>query len=156
MQASGEFGEFFPAALSPWGYNETVAHEYFPLTPEEARKRNYRWEERTQFSKPDSVTTAPDSLQETTDDILTATLTCTETGKGYRIVEPELRFYRTMNTPVPALSPEARHLRRLRMRTPRKLFERKCSKTGKIVWSTYSPERSERVYSEAAYLEALQ
>ena len=30
-----EWGEFFPSSLSPFGYNETVAMEYFPMTREE-------------------------------------------------------------------------------------------------------------------------
>ena len=32
MQKTGEWGEFFPSWMSPFGYNETVASEYFPLT----------------------------------------------------------------------------------------------------------------------------
>jgi len=35
MMKTGEWGEFFPASLSPFGYNETVAQEYFPLSREE-------------------------------------------------------------------------------------------------------------------------
>ncbi|HNG97530.1 MAG TPA: hypothetical protein PLW93_04640, partial [Candidatus Absconditabacterales bacterium] len=31
MQSTGERGEFFHPSLSPFGYNETVAQEYFPL-----------------------------------------------------------------------------------------------------------------------------
>jgi len=27
-------GEFFPASISPFGYNETLAQEYFPQTKE--------------------------------------------------------------------------------------------------------------------------
>ena len=34
MMKTGEWGEFFPATLSPFGYNETVAMEYFPLSRE--------------------------------------------------------------------------------------------------------------------------
>ena len=32
MQDTGERGEFFHPSLSPFGYNETVAQEYYPLT----------------------------------------------------------------------------------------------------------------------------
>ncbi|MDD3302357.1 MAG: hypothetical protein PHN31_02295 [Candidatus Gracilibacteria bacterium] len=32
MQKTGEWGEFFPSSLSPFGYNETLANEYFPLS----------------------------------------------------------------------------------------------------------------------------
>ena len=34
MMKTGEWGEFFPSSLSPFGYNETVAMEYFPLSRE--------------------------------------------------------------------------------------------------------------------------
>ena len=40
-----EWGEFFPASISPFPYNETVAQDYFPLTKEEALKRGYKWRE---------------------------------------------------------------------------------------------------------------
>ena len=36
MKMTGEWGEFFPHEMSPFGYNETVAAEYFPLTRKEA------------------------------------------------------------------------------------------------------------------------
>ena len=37
MQQRGEWGQFFHPALSPFGYNETVAQEYYPSTFEQAR-----------------------------------------------------------------------------------------------------------------------
>lgn len=38
MRKTGEWGEFFAPSLSPFGYNETIATEYFPLSKEEAIK----------------------------------------------------------------------------------------------------------------------
>ena len=35
MITTGEWGEFFPSSLSPFGYNETVAQEYFPMSRED-------------------------------------------------------------------------------------------------------------------------
>lgn len=34
MIQHGEWGQFFPTDISMLGYNETVAHEYFPLARE--------------------------------------------------------------------------------------------------------------------------
>lgn len=34
MKKTNEWGEFFPSSISPFGYNETVAQEYFPITKE--------------------------------------------------------------------------------------------------------------------------
>ena len=42
--SDGEWGEFFPSSLSPFGYNETVAQEYFPMTREEViGKTLFNW-----------------------------------------------------------------------------------------------------------------
>jgi len=37
MISSGEWGEFFPIEMSPFGYNETIAQEYFPITQDESK-----------------------------------------------------------------------------------------------------------------------
>ena len=39
MMGTKEWGEFFDPSVSLFGYNETVAQEYFPLTSEEALKK---------------------------------------------------------------------------------------------------------------------
>lgn len=39
MKSTREWGEFFPASLSPFGYNESVANDYLPLTEREAKER---------------------------------------------------------------------------------------------------------------------
>ena len=39
MMKTWEWWEFFPSSISPFGYNETVAQEYFPLNREEILKK---------------------------------------------------------------------------------------------------------------------
>jgi len=39
MKNTDEWGEFFPHHLSPFGYNETVAEEYFPMTEVEVKSK---------------------------------------------------------------------------------------------------------------------
>lgn len=36
MQETGEWGEFLNPSLSPFGYNETVSQDYYPLESEQA------------------------------------------------------------------------------------------------------------------------
>jgi hypothetical protein len=45
MKADGERGEFFPVENSTFGYNETLAQRFYPMTKEEALARNYHWQE---------------------------------------------------------------------------------------------------------------
>jgi hypothetical protein len=39
MRITNEWGEFFPTWLSPFGYNETVANEYYPLSEVEVKEK---------------------------------------------------------------------------------------------------------------------
>ena len=43
MRSTSEWGEYFPHELAHFGYNETVAQEYFPMTEEEVKGRRWKW-----------------------------------------------------------------------------------------------------------------
>lgn len=45
MQEAGEWGEFFPEHVSCYGYNESAAHDFFPLDKQEVLKRGWNWSE---------------------------------------------------------------------------------------------------------------
>ena len=156
MKKTDEFGEFFPMSLSPFGYNETVANEYYPLDKEDALKAGIKWsdyEMGAQFHG--EKVTIPDSIDKIDDEILNKILTCEVSGKPYRVIARELDFYRKMEIPVPLRSPNQRHKDRLSLRNPRKLFERNCMKCGSKVQTTYAPERPEIVYCEECYLKEV-
>ena len=48
-----EWGEFFPASMSPFGYNETVAQEYYPLSREEVLWETSFWKEVPRYEAED-------------------------------------------------------------------------------------------------------
>jgi hypothetical protein len=45
-----EWGEFFPVELSPHGYNETVAQDYYPLTQSEVLQKGWGWRDEEESS----------------------------------------------------------------------------------------------------------
>ena len=159
MQKTGEWGEFFSVELSPFAYNETVAQEYFPLTKEEVISRGWKWrdevDEVPQVEKIIPAERLPDSINDIPDDILNWAIKCEATGRPFRIVKQELAFYRKMKLPIPHLHPDERHKRRMALRNPRKLWNRKCAKCQKDIQTTYSPERPETVYCEECYLKEV-
>ena len=156
MRQDGEWGEFFPAEQSPFAYNETTAMEYFPLTEEEVLRRGLKWKNRTdEPPKVDRIIPAhqlPNAIDDIPDDILNWAIECEATGRPFRIIKQELDLYRAMRLPIPHLHPDERHRRRMALRNPRKLWQRKCAKCGKEIRTTYAPERPEIVYCEACYL----
>ena len=157
MSEAGEWGEFFPARLSSFCYNETAAIEYYPLTRDEALALDFRWSD---YQPPEPATEQvlsaeqlPDAIQEVTDEILKAAVRCSSSGKLFRITSQELEFYRKNSIPLPRTSPDVRHADRVARRNPRRLWSRNCSNCQNQMQTTYAPERPEIVYCEACYLE---
>jgi len=155
MQSTWEWGEFFPSSLSPFGYNETVANEYFPMTKQQAQEKEFNWSDyEAPFPKVEKTIPAdklPDSIKDIPDDILAWAIVCEVTGKPFRIIQPELEFYRKHDLWIPKRHPDQRHLDRMGMRNPRKLYERKCDKCHVDMETVYAPDRKETVYCEECY-----
>ena len=156
MQKTGEWGEFFPIELSPFGYNETVAQEYFPLSKKEAIENGWKWkDEEKRAGYQGSEVKIPENIQEVSDDICKQILTCKVTGKNYKIIPQELEFYRKMQLPIPRKCPNQRYKERLSLRNPRKLWVRSCMKCQKEIQTSYAPDRPETVYCEECYLKEI-
>ena len=149
-----KYGEFFPAEISPFGYNETVAMDYYLLNREEAKEKGYLWEDFSsdinyEFSDYD----ISDNIKDVKEDILEKILKCEISGKAYKIIKKEFDFYKKMNLPIPRKSPRVRHQEKIKMILPRKLWYRKCMKKGcnNEFETSYAPDRPEIVYCERCY-----
>jgi hypothetical protein len=156
MKSNGEWGEFFPAWLSPFPYNITHAHEYFPISKSEALDLGYTWREEEKKEYKTATTLVPNSISETNNTILSELLACRESGKNYKIQKQELGIHKKMGIPLSPYCPDHRHLKRLKLRNPRVLYLRDCDETGEEIYTTISPDRPERVFSEAAFNTAVE
>ena len=155
MKETWEWWEFFPSSISPFWYNETVAQEYFPLSNEEIIKQNFNYStyepSLPNVSKIIPAEKLPENIKDIPDDILNWAIKCEVTWKPFRIIKQELEFYRKHNLPIPKKHPDQRHLERMKLRNPRKLFVRSCDKCEVEMKSTYSADREEIVYCEDCY-----
>jgi predicted fused transcriptional regulator/phosphomethylpyrimidine kinase len=166
MKRDGSYGQFFPPSMSPFGYNETLSKEYFPLTRDEALAKGFRWQEQNTgtFGKEtideDAIPKSIDAIQ---DSIVGDILACNECGKNFKITQMELDFYKRMGIPLPHKDFECRHQDRMKRRNPRALWERSCmcANEGHInhksnicaekFETSYAPDRKEIVYCESCY-----
>ncbi|MFH1838658.1 MAG: hypothetical protein ABH808_04190 [Candidatus Kuenenbacteria bacterium] len=186
------YGLYLPIELSPWAYNETIAQEYFPLTKEQAIEKGYSWKESEERNIiPDIKTNEiPDHIKDVKDDILNKIIQCQHSKlnpdgslmadcneqctTAFKIIKPELEFYRKMNLALPRLCPNCRHYQRIKQKNPLKLWHRKCQcngdKSSNGIYkntiehfhgnqpcpnefeTTYSPDRPEIIYCEKCYL----
>jgi len=150
MKKRGEWGEFFPQSVNPFAYNETVADEYFPLNQKEAEKKGWRWVESIDEEVVEGVE-IPDDIDKTGDSLCKEVFVCEKSGKKYKVIPQELKFYKKLGIPVPHRTPDQRHRDRIELRTPRALWKRKCSECSMEIKSVYKPERKEKVYCEECY-----
>ncbi len=133
MISDGEWGEFFPMAISPFAYNETLAHDYFTLTQQEVEAKGLQWK--------------PENKQYDANPNL---LRCKTTGQPFQVIKQEEDFLKKYGIAFPDKAPQVRYLDRLKSMNPYQLWERTCP-DGTVVQSPYSPDRPEIILSEKAY-----
>ncbi|MDD5469670.1 MAG: hypothetical protein PHO92_02620 [Candidatus Peribacteraceae bacterium] len=155
MRNTGEWGQFFPPALSLFAYNESIASDYYPLTEAQAKSLGYRWKakDKREYAPPTSA--PPASIGEVGDAVTKETFACEICRRNYRIQSQELALLRNMRMPLPAECFFCRHHNRMEMRNPRHLWDRQCGKCGKEIQTTYPLERPEIVYCEECYLKEV-
>ena len=157
-----KYGEFFPAELSFYAYNETAAQDFYPLTKTEAINKGYEWcdPERKNYSITTPANKIPDNIKNVNEEILTETLECEhkmecnhQCLKVFRIVADELQFYKKNNIPLPIKCPNCRYYERFAQIPLPKLWHRQCMKKGcsNEFETSYAPDRLEKVYCESCY-----
>ena len=128
MQEQWTRWEFFPIAISPFAYNQTLANTLYPMSKEDATSKWYRRanEENTINIPEWAVTITPKDFtrQERAalidDDTLTSKiLICAETWRPFRILPQDLKFYRTYGIIPPYYHPDVRHEHRTAIRPAR-------------------------------------
>lgn len=144
------YGDYLPAELSMFPYQDTEAQELYPLTTEQISEKNFIQKE----IAPDENTMPgipakelPDSIFDVTDDILSQVIVSKSSSKKYKITERELLFYRKYKIPLPRESFFDRHARRHKMASSFNLYERASDKSGASIISSYLPDAPEIVWS---------
>lgn len=163
MLENNEYGEFFPLSMSLYPYNNSYAVVEFPLNKEQVLKNGWQWYDEPHIP-PDLLGLAvieprdlPVDIKEVKDDILDKAVVCRITGKPFRIIKPELDFYRKHNLPIPTKHPFQRMLERFRKRNPLKLWKAVCAKCGNEIYTSYFPEKQKeyKIYCENCYLKEV-
>ena len=157
MLTRGEYGEFFPVAMSPHPYADTNAPFEFPLSKEEVLRRGWHWEDAPpsdlDLSKLPVLKAAdvPDDVKDAGDDILGSVILCEKTGKPFRLTKFELDFLRERKLPLPTVHPMERIRRRFLWRHPYRLWEAACARCGNVVATYYAPAEQKNIYCERCY-----
>jgi len=171
-----KYGEFFPPEFCLFGYNETIAQEYLPLSKKEAVEAGFPWRDMLtkEYNHTISWKDLPANLEDAKDSILKEVILCRswdEEGeekalehncsKAFKITPEELGFYRRMGIPFPQRCFNSRHFERTKLRNPVYLWHRKCMcdkqhphhgvRCSNEFETSYAPDRPETVYCESCY-----
>lgn len=155
MHKTDEYEKFFPSNLSCYGYNETTAQDYYPISKEQALQEGYKWKEENSAKPLAQTVIVPDNIKDVPESIINGILTCESCGRNFKILNQELDFYKKLSTPIPSICQDCRHTRRMSQRNPKKFMQRNCMKCGVEMFTTYAPSRPETVYCEKCYLESI-
>ncbi len=173
------YGEFFPPEFSPFAYNETLAHDFIPMTKEEAVIKGYVWREPElrEYQTTLNAADLPDNIKDAKDNITKGIIKCSSCARAYRIIQMELDFYRRIGLPLPRLCPDCRFKERFTFVNPPKYWHGECDCRGQMAKSkesgnayknnaehfhgdapcpnefetSFAPDRPEIVYCEECY-----
>jgi hypothetical protein len=96
MEARGEYGKFLPYNMGLCEYNFTTAALYFPeVKKEEILERGGYWSEED-MSQSDGMPSSklPDSIKDTTENVISQALICPETRYRFNISQSEYEFHK--------------------------------------------------------------
>ena len=156
MKESGEYGEFFPVAISPFGYNETMAQEFSPLAKEVALEKGYKWQDKDKKSYLPANYNLADDVKDESEDVMGAVLACGSCGKNYKFMPKEWALYKRWGLAVPRQCFDCRHEDRvLGFRNVRALWNKSCGKCGKDFLTSYGGDEVKKLYCEECYLKEV-
>lgn len=164
------YSEFFPFEFSPFAYNESIVHDYYPTTEQEAALYGYTWKGKEDRDYKITVDAHSWNAKpnEVGDEVTKEIIGCINKGNpetqcttAFRITPDELVFLRRMKLPFPKKCPNCRHYERLALRAPMQLHNAICScsisthdhqgickKTFETPWN---PEKLSKLYCEQCY-----
>ena len=158
MVDTGEWGEFFDPSLSCFGYNETVAHEYFPLSKTEAIANGFNWNENLESRNSkdkkqlleNNFKPAPEVPKSS---VVDDSYRCSKTGRAFKFNKSEISFYSQIGLPLPELCPEARHYARIDKQGSIWQWERTTKDGLETFWTNHEPDSEYEVLPNQEFLE---
>lgn len=169
MQATQEYGEFFPAQLAPYAYNETLGNDLYPITADQAKLRGWKWLDNQTAKTTVHTAIIPDHITAVSQTNLATTYQCADCARPFRYVAAELKFHQAAKLALSPFCPGCRFTQLMHLRTPMAIWQRQCmctqvdhihastssaqvpTRCTTEFATTYSAERKELIYCEHCY-----
>lgn len=162
MFSDGDYGELFPLSFGLYPYQASRGQKFYPIDEGTARERGIPWYDEPESQVPDNMSVrglkdVPSDIKNVDDSILSGAIRCEVTGKPFKIVDHELRFYRHMNLPIPTKHPWQRVMERFSLAHPFELFPFTCPNCGEKSLSIYDQTKQKqlKIFCEKCYLKEV-
>ncbi len=155
--------EFFNPQLSYFGYNETIAMEFYPLSKEDAikmwyKRENYeapmpnvekfvQWKDLPKVWCKVIQKKKPEFLQK----ILNYAIVCEVSKKPFRITKQEIDFYVKHDLPLPTKHPDVRHQDRVERKEGSVLHLIHCDECWEEILSVHLPWKWKKILCEKCF-----
>lgn len=155
LLGKGEYGEFPPFTMSSFAYNGSQADFVFPLNKAEVQKMGALWQPDMEIDVGDMATLSaqeiPDTITEVDDEIMNKAIICEETGRPFRIVKSELKFYRDNNIPIPTIHPHQRMRTRFSHIGNYRMHDGVCELCNIKIKTFYNSKENWHLYCDQCY-----
>jgi len=162
MLTQGEYGEFFPPAHALFPYRVSLAVSFPGFRDfENAEKYGYDTgdvEEENEHIAGDIINARdlPNDIQDVDDDILKQVVFDEKNRKYFRIIKPELDFYRMRGVPLPREHASVRMQKfRETLDVKFEFYKRQCPSCKTEFETSYKPDFQGTVYCESCYQKQL-
>ena len=115
-----------------------MAQRFYPLGDEEVRERGWKW-----LDEDEVVVEGGDG---------DGVHICEESGRKFRFIGPELKFYKRYGLPLPVTAPAVRIENMWKKMGERRLLSRECADCGCEIQTTFPDDFQGRVLCEKCYL----
>ena len=158
-----QWWEFFDPQLSYFGYNESFAMSYYPLTKEQALKMWYKWSDYEppipHVEKNIKWEDLPkhwcwiikENKPEILEKILNYAIICEVSKRPFRITKQEIEFYVKHNLPLPTRHPDIRHKKRFERKDPTIMKLINCDNCWEKMLSVHLPWKWKKILCEKCY-----
>lgn len=162
MLADGEYGELFPLSFGLFPYQSSKGQKFYPLDEIKAKEKGIPWypDPAPHVSEGVSLLDSQDissDIINVDESILKDVVKCETTGRPFKIVAEELKFYKHMNLPIPTKNPWQRIMERTVFEHPFELFPFVCQNCGEKSLSIYNEEKQKqyKIFCEKCYLKEV-
>jgi CxxC-x17-CxxC domain-containing protein len=155
MLKRGEYEDGLGFSFSAQPYNFSSGYTTYPLTDEEIKELGGYLGNEPDTNAGDIATIEPKDLpqtiEDTSDDVLNKAILCEKTNRPFRIVPAELAFYRNMGLPLPSIHPTPRMRVFADQKPTSKKYQAICAKCSKEIQSMFDPSEEYFLYCEKCY-----